>query len=286
MPLCAKRTAADCQIRFIWGSSRFWPTLHWLDQQHTSPGEQMAPRLQSLTEKEKQTLRLLVVGYDAKSMARHLGLSIHTINERLRDARRKMAVSSSREAARQLRDAECPAPNLLADKHLGDAAKIGPAHNGASTPDRTPRRRWVWAIGGTIMLAFVFAVFALSSGPAAAPVTATASVAVTESDASQAARHWLELGDAGRWDDGYRATAASFQTLNTSAKWTEVSQAVRAPLGALKSRVLISADDVPSQQGYQMVKFRSSFANKPAATETVSLVREVGGWKVAGIYLD
>ena len=48
-------------------------------------GRQMAGRIQALTEKEKQTLRLLVIGYDAKSMARHLGLSIHTINERLRD---------------------------------------------------------------------------------------------------------------------------------------------------------------------------------------------------------
>ena len=56
----------------------------------------MTEGYQSLTEKEKQTLRLVVQGYDAKSMARHLGLSVHTINERLRYARRKMAVSSSR----------------------------------------------------------------------------------------------------------------------------------------------------------------------------------------------
>jgi DNA-binding CsgD family transcriptional regulator len=53
----------------------------------------------ALTEREKQTLRLIVRGHDAKSIARSLDLSVHTINERLRDARRKMAVSSSREAA-------------------------------------------------------------------------------------------------------------------------------------------------------------------------------------------
>ena len=130
------------------------------------------------------------------------------------------------------------------------------------------------------------AAFAMSAGPAAAPVAATAAVTAAESDAVQAARHWLELGDAARWDDGYRATTASFQEHNTSAKWTEVSLKVRQPLGALKSRVLISADDVPSQQGYQMVKFRSSFAAKSEAIETVSLVHEGGVWKVAGIYLD
>ena len=60
----------------------------------------------ALSEKEKQTLRLIVRGHDAKSIARDLGLSVHTINERLRDARRKMAVSSSREAARLLLEVE------------------------------------------------------------------------------------------------------------------------------------------------------------------------------------
>ena len=46
----------------------------------------MSAGYQTLSEKEKQTLRLIVRGYDAKSLARHLGLSIHTVNERLRDA--------------------------------------------------------------------------------------------------------------------------------------------------------------------------------------------------------
>ena len=44
--------------------------------------------LWALTENEKQTLRLMVRGHDAKSIARSLDLSVHTINERLRDARR------------------------------------------------------------------------------------------------------------------------------------------------------------------------------------------------------
>lgn len=82
----------------------------------------------ALTEKEKQTLRLIVRGHDAKSVARSLGLSVHTINERLRDARRKMAVSSSREAARLLLEAEGgdfgPAtPDLSGD---GESGKTPP----------------------------------------------------------------------------------------------------------------------------------------------------------------
>lgn len=247
----------------------------------------MADRFHALTEKEKQTLRLLVVGYDAKSLARHLGLSIHTINERLRDSRRKMSVSSSREAARLLRAAEAGGPEFSGDMHFGAAEAIDPEQLTASKPDRMALRLLVWAIGGSAMLSLVFAAFALSSGPAAVPLTAAASVAVTETEATLAARRWLEQGDAGRWDDGYQGTAASFQQANTSQKWAEASRAVRVPLGALVSRVLVGEESVPTPpSGYQIVKFRTSFVNKPDALETVALVREGGNWKVTGIYLD
>lgn len=62
----------------------------------------MTTGLDALTEKEKQTLRLILRGHDAKSAARELALSVHTVKERLRDALRKLGVTSSREAARRL----------------------------------------------------------------------------------------------------------------------------------------------------------------------------------------
>jgi DNA-binding CsgD family transcriptional regulator len=53
-------------------------------------------RVGALNEREKQALRLLLDGHDAKSAAVTLGLSVHTINEYLRQARRKLGVTSSR----------------------------------------------------------------------------------------------------------------------------------------------------------------------------------------------
>src|SRR3546814_16415269 len=94
--------------------------------------------IQALTEKEKETLRLLVDGHDAKSMARHLGLSVHAINERLRDARRKMSASSSREAARPLREIEGRHPEILRDKALGEAA-AAPGMEDMTASAGTPR---------------------------------------------------------------------------------------------------------------------------------------------------
>ena len=96
----------------------------------------MSAGYQALTQKEKETLRLIGRGHDAKSMARHLGLSVHTVNERLRDARRKLDVSSSREAARLLLDTEGADiergdPQKLADKLIGEDERAeGAAQSG------------------------------------------------------------------------------------------------------------------------------------------------------------
>ncbi len=54
-----------------------------------------------LSEREREVLGLLMQGHETKSIAAALGLSIQAVNERLRDARRKLGASSSREAARR-----------------------------------------------------------------------------------------------------------------------------------------------------------------------------------------
>lgn len=58
--------------------------------------------LSQLNAAEIEILRLLASGHTIKSMATHLGKSEFAINERLRDARRKTGVGSSRELARML----------------------------------------------------------------------------------------------------------------------------------------------------------------------------------------
>ena len=81
----------------------------------------MSEALKSLSVREQETLRLLLAGHDAKSIARNLGLSVHTVNDRLRDSRHKLGVSSSREAARLLAQADAGCPNSLAPKIFGVA---------------------------------------------------------------------------------------------------------------------------------------------------------------------
>lgn len=254
----------------------------------------MAQDIHALTEKEKQTLRLLLTGHDAKSMARQLGLSVHTVNERLRDARRKLSVSSSKEAARMLRDAEGPDPESLGDKPIGDAPAARPGQQG-DEPGASyfAKPRNAWAIGGLAMLSFAVAVLALSGAPEVAqdrapPTEAAArSSPVAESAASQAARQWLALVDAGDWPGSWAATAQSFRTQNTVEVWQSVSETARVPLGRVVSRRFTGEESIPAPPaGYQLVRFQTSFANKPGATETLSLAREGESWRVAGYYIE
>lgn len=56
--------------------------------------------LANLTDKELEALRLLAAGHTAKTIAAQLGRSEASVNERLRDARRKTGIGSSRELAR------------------------------------------------------------------------------------------------------------------------------------------------------------------------------------------
>ena len=244
--------------------------------------------IQALTEKEKESLRLLVDGHDAKSMARHLGLSVHTINERLRDARRKMSASSSRDAARQLRAIEGPHPEILRDKALGEAA-AAPGMEEMTAPAETRRmgRPSGWIAGGLFMsFSLALLAFASMSGSADAPA-AVPSTVPAESAAVAAARDWLALVDKGDWNASWEATGQSFKTLNTAETWARVAQQVQGPLGAVKSRVLVSEETVPAPPyGYQMIKFRTDYANKAGAVETLSLVREGGSWRVVGVTVE
>lgn len=248
-------------------------------------GERMSEVCQILTEKEKQTLRLMGRGHDAKSMARHLGLSVHTVNERLRAARQKLSVSSSREAARLLLDCERDTPESFGDKLLGEASASSSQQHAAAIDNRG-RMGPPWVVAGVVIMLFVLGIAAALLQPQSAPQSAE-SLAQAQADIVRSARDWLAMVDAGRWADSYRATAGSFRSLNTVEVWTNVSEQVRVPLGAMVSRADLSQDWVPAPpHGYEMVKFRTSFANRPNVTETLTLVREGQAWRVSGYTID
>lgn len=250
----------------------------------------------SLTEKEKQTLRLIVCGHDAKSIARTLDLSVHTINERLRDARRKMSVSSSREAARMLLEAEggTVTPQYVADSPIGDDVRASTADQEDAPTPGAERNRSLILTG--VLMTLALGLLALTTLPFTntAPTTvipAPTQVAFQDAESDPvnpevvtAARAFLSLIEQKRWEDSYAATGTAFRKLNTLAVWTQVSEEVHARYGGTVSRTLLSQQNLPAPPaGYEVVKFRTVYANKQQAVETVTLDREDGKWVVVGV---
>lgn len=246
-----------------------------------------------LTDKEKQTLRLLLRGHDAKSSARELGLSVHTINERLRGARRKLGVTSSREAARRLLAGEDKGPELLGDKVLGDAPqRDNSAEVIAPATARWARPRPALTLVGVLAMSLILAALFLPASPlsvmAPAPVSLTnvATAEPTEAAAASAAEAFLVLWDDSRWAESYAATGAQFRSVNTLERWAEVSEQVRPPLGKLLTRNLVANEYVPAPpEGYKLIKFASSYADGTNQVESLSLAWEDDTWKLVGIVI-
>ncbi|MCL9999613.1 MAG: DUF4019 domain-containing protein [Erythrobacter sp.] len=263
----------------------------------------MTTGIEALTDKEKDALRLLLRGHDAKSSARALGLSVHTVNERLREARRKLGVTSSREAARRLLAEEDNTPGAppesLTDKQLGDAREgLAAAGMTASATRRWARPGPALALIGVLAMSLVLAALFLSAAPlgvltptavtetiaGAAPQSATSSEAEA---AARAAEDFLEMIDESRWAESYAATGAEFRRLNTLEAWSTVSARLRPPLGKLLTRDITGNEYVPAPPaGYRLVRFRSAYAGGTTQTESISLAWEDGAWKVAGIVID
>ncbi len=245
----------------------------------------MADGYDELTDKEKQTLRLMVRGHDAKSAASELALSVHTINERLRAARRKLEVTSSREAARLVLEREGGDPEKPVSRDLGDAgARQSDDDRGATAG--MPARRPILA-GVVIMLTLAAAALFLVPSIVQNDTNGGTTQSVpSDAEVESAALTWLALLDAGDWEASYAATASSFRKANTLKLWSDTAEKVQSGLGKTLSREYIGQDDVPSPQGITIVKFRTDFANRAGVVETISLVREDGAWKVAGIYVS
>lgn len=243
--------------------------------------------LARLTEKEKETLRLIVRGHDAKSAARTLGLSVHTIHDRLREARRKVAVPSSREAARLLFEAEGGTPDNLGPHTIGEATPVAMPHAEAAPIPGAERPHRSRLTTGVMLMLPALALLAVVAATQLDPASPSAGVEEgIDPAAIETARTFVTLIDAKRWDASYAVTGAQLHKVNTLKLWTDVSEKVRAPLGPMVARTLISAEFVAAPpHGYDMVKFRTQFANK-TVIESVTLNREHGDWRVVGVVID
>lgn len=163
-------------------------------------GTESLPDFSALNLPEREVLRLLAQGHTAKSIATLTGKSEGSVNERLREARRKTGIASSRELARLVAHAEPPKNR---DEQIGvDGMPAGDAPGLRWSAWRGPRSM------GDIAMAFIIGAAALgaillasqdtpatASSVAADPLLAGSWSAQTPSPASLAELHTRLRGE-------------------------------------------------------------------------------------------
>lgn len=253
----------------------------------------MNEKLQKLSEREKETLRFLLDGHDAKSIARQMGLSVYTVNERLRDARRLLGVSTSREAARLLAESERTGSVSLGDKGIGVSGAPGDVGSWRSGGGRP----LAWLAGGLLAMSLIIAAVMIapmllssSADATQSPDTASSSVSVPDAASASDALAWVALVDDQEWDESWQAAASIFKTQVTEQQWAAAVKLVRSPLGAVSGRTLKGVSKTTTLPGapdgeYELLEFQSSFAQRKEAVETIILARQGTDWKVAGYFI-
>ena len=118
--------------------------------------------LSRLNEAERRVLSLLAEGHTAKSIARSIDCTPSAVNERLREARRKTGVGSSRELARLLKAQENRDEQIGVGSGHFIAANLSP---GAADPQRP--KTGVYAMIGLVVVAAAGAAGLMSHPPAA-----------------------------------------------------------------------------------------------------------------------
>jgi len=270
--------------------------------------------IETLTDREREVLRLLLAGHTAKSAANELDLSVHTINDYLREARRKLGVSSSREAARILGEQDSEAPQNRAPDEIGMGAATH--HDDHAKPSATPGARSYrpWIIGGLAMsTAAIAAALALTTlapsdtPPDTPPDTGAASKVVPaeeivrgenqmEADlretalALDAARSFARHIDAGDYTASWAEAGSMFKQAVTADAWAAQAAPIREPLGAMVSRTEKSIESQTELPGaprgeYRLISFDTDFSNASGRSETFVMAKEDGRWGVVGYFI-
>jgi hypothetical protein len=112
-----------------------------------------------------------------------------------------------------------------------------------------------------------------------------------EAAAEAAADKWLALCDAGKYPESWREASSFFRGAITEDVWNKGLAGLRAPLGPVQKRVrntIVQARSLPGAPdgSYVVLTYDTTFAQKAAAIETVTVMHEKdGSWRLVGYYI-
>lgn len=220
-----------------------------------TPSREICALADALNARELEVLRLLAEGHTIKSIAAQLGRTEASINERLRDARRKTGVGSSRELARQLGAQKIWDKNPdLAMTSPSSEAPVQPASRGPTGPK------------GTIAMLIAMPLIAAGSLLMAADAPYNAArpqSAVAAAQGSPLVGRWA-LDVAGvPAEERPRAVTISF-SIAPDQRWTTQVEIVNPDGGTLHAESTAALDAAPVPTAGNMGFIDSASLRQPA----------------------
>jgi DNA-binding CsgD family transcriptional regulator len=228
---------------------------------------QSIPRssLTALNDNELEILHLLANGHTAKSIAAKLGRSEAAINERLRDARRKTGVSSSRELARLL-DAQ-----KMWDKNIDLARSDTMTHR----PQQPRSRGFEWTKGKlAMMMTLPLAAIGLAFASGTAPDLAEPAPSVSAATMAQSPLAGRWSLDVGKIPEEERPAAVTITfTPEADGRWHTLVIIENRDGGVIKAESTAALDGVAVPVGGSMAEIDSVSLRQP---EPDTLVMTLG----------
>ncbi|MEE9208313.1 MAG: DUF4019 domain-containing protein [Gemmatimonadota bacterium] len=108
--------------------------------------------------------------------------------------------------------------------------------------------------------------------------------------ALEATTAWLELLDAGEYEETWNEAAAAFQAAVTVGNWIASVVQARTNFEPFGERVEVGSrymTDIPNAPPgeYVVFQFRTAVAGDRTVIETVTPMKEQGAWKVSGYFV-
>jgi DNA-binding CsgD family transcriptional regulator len=220
----------------------------------------------ALSEKELAILRLLAGGHTVKSIAADLGRSEAAINERLREARRKTGVGSSRELAR-----------LLAEQKIWDRKiDLSPPADPAEAPSVPRKQGFEWT-KGRIAMAFLLPAAALGLALAAGTATLPEAAETAEAAAAAAPLAGKWSLDVARLSENERPVAVTITfTPQADGRMHTLVWITNRDGGSIKAESTAATDGVPVPVGGSFAEIDSVALRQPDA-DTLVMTLAKGG---------
>lgn len=243
-----------------------------------TPSRETSSLADALSVRELEVLRLLAEGHTIKSIAAQLGRTEASINERLRDARRKTGVGSSRELARQL------GAQKIWDRNPDLAMTSAPAEGSVQ-----PASRGLSGPKGTIAMLIAMPLIAAGSLLMAADAPYNAGLPHAAQNTAAAA-HISPL--VGRWaldvaavpaEERPRAVTISF-SVAPDQRWTTQVEIVNPDGGTLHAESTAALDAAPVPTAGNMGFIDSASLRQPAPGTLVMTLGKDGAPVSARVY--